>query len=101
MPALSCCPPKRSPLFPFRPLIFVPCAVYASIGLGSPPIYYAAKYMTENVFFKNPLIASGPCPACSAPNRLYFGDILGVEVSEPSHHSHPGRGREETKGPVA
>lgn len=50
-------------------------------GLGSPPIYYAAKYMTENVFFKNPLIASGPCPACSAPNRLYFGDILGVEVS--------------------
>jgi len=43
-------------------------------------IYLASKYFTENVFFKNPLIASGPCPSCAVGNRIYFGDILGVEV---------------------
>lgn len=50
-----------------------------SIGLGSPLVYYASRYLTENVFFNDPLIAYGPCPACSAPNRIYFGDILSVE----------------------
>lgn len=24
-------------------------------------------------------IAYGPCPSCNAPNRVFFGDILGVE----------------------
>jgi hypothetical protein len=40
----------------------------------------SSKFFTENVFFNNPLIAAGPCPSCSYENRIYFGDILGVEV---------------------
>ena len=43
-------------------------------------IYWSSKYFTENVFFNDPLIAYGPCPACSSENRVFFGDILGVEV---------------------
>lgn len=25
-------------------------------------------------------MASGPCPACGVENRVFFGDVLGVEV---------------------
>eukprot|EP00629_Pelagomonadales_sp_RCC1024_P003267 CAMPEP_0119266406 /NCGR_PEP_ID=MMETSP1329-20130426/4903_1 /TAXON_ID=114041 /ORGANISM="Genus nov. species nov., Strain RCC1024" /LENGTH=280 /DNA_ID=CAMNT_0007266285 /DNA_START=138 /DNA_END=980 /DNA_ORIENTATION=+ len=46
---------------------------------GSPIIYAGAQYITEQLIFKDPFIAQGPCPDCGANNRLYFGDILGVE----------------------
>jgi len=47
--------------------------------IGSPLIVSVAQYLTEQVLFKDPFIAQGPCPDCGANNRLFFGDILGVE----------------------
>jgi hypothetical protein len=47
--------------------------------LGSPFIYVGGKFITEELVFENKLIAYGPCPNCSAENRVYFGNILGVE----------------------
>jgi hypothetical protein len=50
-----------------------------SLLIGSPFIGAAAQYITEQLIFKDPFIAQGPCPDCGANNRLFFGDILGVE----------------------
>jgi len=47
--------------------------------IGSPLIVSVAQYLTEQVLFKDPFIAQGPCPDCGANNRLFFGDILGIE----------------------
>jgi hypothetical protein len=47
--------------------------------LGSPLIYNGAKFITEELVFTNKLIAYGPCPNCQFENRIYFGNILGVE----------------------
>lgn len=47
--------------------------------LGLPWVYTGAKAITENFLFQDKLIAYGPCPNCSFENRIYFGDILGVE----------------------
>mmetsp|Transcript_10753 Transcript_10753/g.33126 ORF Transcript_10753/g.33126 Transcript_10753/m.33126 type:complete len:282 (-) Transcript_10753:38-883(-) len=47
--------------------------------LGSPIIASVGQYLTERVIFDDPFIAQGPCPDCGANNRLFFGDILGVE----------------------
>lgn len=49
------------------------------IALGSPLIYNGAKVITENFLFVHKLVAYGPCPSCEYENRVYFGDILGVE----------------------
>lgn len=49
------------------------------IALGGYPIFRGASYITEELVFRNKKIAFGPCPSCEAPNRIYFGDILGVE----------------------
>ena len=35
--------------------------------------------MALQYVFINPKIAYGPCPSCSAENRIYFGDIFSVE----------------------
>ena len=48
------------------------------LGVGSLPISQGTKYVTENVFFKSPFVASGPCPSCGVENRIFFGDVLGV-----------------------
>lgn len=48
-------------------------------ALGSPWIYNGAKTITEQYIFENKFIAYGPCPACEYENRVYFGNILGVE----------------------
>lgn len=50
-----------------------------SLLVGSPLIVAAAQYVTEQVIFKDPFIARGPCPDCGVDNRLFFGDVLGVE----------------------
>lgn len=50
-----------------------------TLVLGSPIIASVAQYLTEQAIFKDPFIAQGPCPDCGANNRLFFGDILGVE----------------------
>jgi len=47
--------------------------------LGFPAIYSGSKQITEEFLFTNKKIAYGPCPSCEAENRVYFGDILGVE----------------------
>lgn len=49
------------------------------ILLGSPLVYNGAKKITEEFIFENKLVAYGPCPACEVENRVYFGNILGVE----------------------
>jgi hypothetical protein len=49
------------------------------IVLGSPLIYNGAKFVTEELVFENKFIAYGPCPNCGFENRVYFGNILGVE----------------------
>lgn len=46
---------------------------------GSPVIYIASQAITDNFIFANNLIAYGPCPNCEYPERVYFGNILGVE----------------------
>jgi hypothetical protein len=47
--------------------------------LGLPWVYTGAKAVTERTVFENKLIVYGPCPNCSYENRIYFGNILGVE----------------------
>ena len=47
--------------------------------LGLPWVYNGAKGLTENTVFANKLIVYGPCPNCGYENRIYFGNILGVE----------------------
>lgn len=51
------------------------------IGLivGSPLIFFGTILFAENIFYKNPLIASGPCPECNEENRVYFGGVLGID----------------------
>jgi len=59
------------PLIPLNPLVL--------LLLGAYPIYKYAIELTEKFIFPNNKIAYGPCPSCEAENRIYFGDILGVE----------------------
>ena len=47
--------------------------------LGLPWVYTGAKGATESLLFTNKKIVYGPCPNCNFQNRIYFGDILGVE----------------------
>jgi hypothetical protein len=47
--------------------------------VGLPFIYTGSKYITEELVFTNKLVVYGACPNCSYENRVYFGDILGVE----------------------
>lgn len=59
------------PLIRLNPIIL--------LGLGAYPIYKFSIDLTENFIFPNNKIVYGPCPSCEAPNRVYFGNILGVE----------------------
>lgn len=47
--------------------------------VGSPLIAKYATELTNDYIFKDFKIAYGPCPNCEAENRIFFGDILGVE----------------------
>lgn len=47
--------------------------------LGLPWVYTGAKAVTERTLFENKLIVYGPCPNCGYENRIFFGNILGVE----------------------
>lgn len=46
---------------------------------GAFPIYTATENITDNFIFQNAKVARGPCPSCEVPQRVYFGDILGVQ----------------------
>jgi hypothetical protein len=48
-------------------------------ALGAPLIYNGSISLTDSFIFPNNKIVYGPCPACEAETRVYFGDILGVE----------------------
>jgi hypothetical protein len=60
-----------------EPIIRINPVILSIMGL--PWVYTGAKGFTESVIFENKLIAYGPCPNCNAQNRIYFGNILGVE----------------------
>ena len=60
-----------------EPIIRINPVILSVIGL--PWVYTGAKGFTESVLFTNKKIAFGPCPNCNFQNRVYFGDILGVE----------------------
>lgn len=47
--------------------------------LGTPLVISGSKFITENLIFENNFVVYGPCPSCQAANRVYFGNILGVE----------------------
>jgi len=48
-------------------------------ALGAPLIYAGSINFTDNFVFAKSLIAYGPCPSCEIEQRVFFGDILGVE----------------------
>lgn len=60
-----------NPILPVNPVIL------AAIGL--PFIYGGSKAITDNFIFVDNKVLYGPCPNCSFENRVYFGNILGVE----------------------
>jgi hypothetical protein len=60
-----------------EPIIRINPVLLAILGL--PWVYTGAKGFTESVLFENKLIAYGPCPNCNFQNRIYFGNMLGVE----------------------
>ena len=47
---------------------------------GSHPINTVTLKITNDFIFKNAKVARGPCPSCGAQDRIYFGDMFGVEV---------------------
>jgi len=47
--------------------------------LGAPFVVTGSKFITENLIFQKNFVVFGPCPSCESANRVYFGDILGVE----------------------
>ena len=49
------------------------------LALGYPVIAKLTKDITDNFIFENNKVVYGPCPSCEAENRIYFGNILGVE----------------------
>lgn len=59
------------PLIRLNPLVL--------LLLGAYPIYQGTITVTEDFIFPNNKIAYGPCPSCEVNQRVYFGDILGVE----------------------
>lgn len=59
------------PLIRLNPLVL--------FAIGTPLIYNGAKTITDNYIFEDNKIVYGPCPSCEAENRVYFGNILGVE----------------------
>lgn len=59
------------PIIRLNPLILA--------ALGAPLIYNGSVSLTDNFVFQNNKIVYGPCPTCETENRVYFGNILGVE----------------------
>ena len=58
-----------------RPLLSFPLARFVT--------QFGSLFGAENVFYKAPLVVSGPCPDCNAENRAFFGSVLGIEGYDP------------------
>jgi len=54
-----------------------------TVLLGLPIVLTLSQYLTDKVIFVDPFIAQGPCPNCNVNNRIFFGDILGVDGPGP------------------
>lgn len=52
--------------------------------LGSPFLFLAAKLITEQVLFQDPLIVSAVCPSCSSYMNVFFGDIIFIQGTRPT-----------------
>jgi len=48
-------------------------------ALGLPLVWTGSQTLTEDYIFEKKKVLYGPCPNCSFENRVYFGNILGVE----------------------
>uniref|UniRef100_A0A7S0AKF5 Uncharacterized protein n=2 Tax=Minutocellus polymorphus TaxID=265543 RepID=A0A7S0AKF5_9STRA len=59
------------PLIRLNPLVL--------LLLGAYPIYQGSLIITNDFLFPNNKIVYGPCPSCEVNQRVYFGNILGVE----------------------
>ena len=59
------------PLIRLNPLVL--------LLLGAYPIYAGSLTITNEFLFPNNKIVYGPCPSCGVNQRVYFGNILGVE----------------------
>jgi len=53
-------------------------------AIGSIPITFLTKLVTENYIFVNNKILYGPCPSCESEERIYFGDVFAVEGYGPT-----------------
>ena len=60
-----------------EPLIRLNPVILAA--LGAPLIYNGSLTLTDEFIFPNNKIVYGPCPVCETEQRVYFGNILGVE----------------------
>lgn len=49
-----------------------------SLLIGAPLIYAFGAFVTQMVLQRDPTIVTGDCPTCSAEQRVFFGDVLGV-----------------------
>lgn len=47
--------------------------------LGAFPIFKGVTKITEEILFKEPFVARGPCPNCGVDNRVFFGDVFMVK----------------------
>jgi hypothetical protein len=50
-----------------------------NLFIGAPVIYACAQLLTGIVLQNDPQIVVGECPSCGSEQRVFFGDILGVE----------------------
>mmetsp|Transcript_489 Transcript_489/g.546 ORF Transcript_489/g.546 Transcript_489/m.546 type:complete len:347 (-) Transcript_489:446-1486(-) len=49
------------------------------LAVGFAPLTAVTKQVTENFFFNDPSVAIGPCPTCSAENKVFFGSVVGID----------------------
>lgn len=49
------------------------------LAIGAYPIFQGGKKITEEILFKKPYVAHGPCPVCGVDNKVFFGDVFMVK----------------------
>jgi hypothetical protein len=66
--------------------------------LTSPGVAVTTWLLTNKVYFQDPYIVRCVCPECTAPNTIFFGDILWVSTlgPDPKRPISPGKYEEQT-----
>jgi len=54
-----------------------------SLIVTSPLIAASTYFLTNKIYFQDPFITRCVCPECTAPNTIFFGDILWVSTLGP------------------